>query len=143
MTQWLLLNYKLPAEPSANRVYIWRKLRRLGAVFFQDSLWILPQNARNHEQFRWLAGEIAERGGEATLWEAHPAFSGKEDELSALFKDQVNESYLDLLAQLEQPEADLDAISRQYQHIQLRDHFHSEMGQKVRQALLAYRGEET
>jgi hypothetical protein len=36
-------------------------------------------------------------------------------------------------------DADLDILSRQY-HILLKDYFRSDLGQRVRQALLAHRG---
>ena len=52
---WLLLAYKVPREPSANRVYVWRKLKRLGAVALQDAVWVLPATAHTRERFRWLA----------------------------------------------------------------------------------------
>ena len=39
---WLLLSYKVPREPTANRVSVWRKLKKLGAVSLQDSVWVLP-----------------------------------------------------------------------------------------------------
>ena len=35
---WLLLAYKVPRDPSASRVRVWRKLKRLGAVALQDAL---------------------------------------------------------------------------------------------------------
>jgi len=47
------------------RVYIWRKLKRLGAVLFQDVVWVLPNAARILEQFQRLAAEIVE-------WAARP-----------------------------------------------------------------------
>ena len=33
---WLLLAYKIPREPTAGRVYVWRKLKQLGAIAVQD-----------------------------------------------------------------------------------------------------------
>ena len=142
MTQWLLLHYKLPPEPSALRVSAWRKLKRLGAVLFQETVWVLPFTPRTQEQFQWLAAEIVEMGGEAALWEARPSLFGTGEGLIAQFCAQVDEGYQALLAQLESPDADLDALSRQYQQILSRDYFQSEAGQRVRQALLARRGVE-
>jgi len=66
--QWVLLAYRLPREPSTPRIATWRKLRRLGAAQLVDGLVALPLDNRNREQFEWLAGEIAEAGGDATLW---------------------------------------------------------------------------
>lgn len=68
MNQWLLLVYKVPNEPSARRVYVWRKLKRLAALLLHDTVWILPATAYTREQFQWLAAEILEmEGGEAHL----------------------------------------------------------------------------
>src|SRR5215213_12001994 len=44
--RWLLLIYTVPREPSANRVSIWRKLRRLGAILLHDAVWVLPRSPR-------------------------------------------------------------------------------------------------
>lgn len=143
MHKWLLLHYKLPAEPSALRVYIWRKLKRLGAILFQDAVWTLPNTPRTHEQFQWLTAEIIERGGEAMLWEAQLALPGKDDTLVGQFQQQVDQSYSEIMDQLGQPDSDLDVLSRQYQQIRLKDHFQSELGQQVQQALLDKRGVES
>jgi len=143
MHQWLLLHYKLPAEPSALRVYIWRKLKRLGAILFQDAVWTLPNTPRTREQFQWLTAEIIEMGGEATFWEAQLSLPGKDDVLVGQFRQQVDQTYSEILNQLGQPASDLDALSRQYQQIRLKDYFQSGLGQQVQQALLAKRGVES
>lgn len=141
MHTWLLLHYKLPAEPTARRVYIWRKLKRLTALLWQDAVWILPLTARTREQFQWLAAEISELGGEATLWEAHLALPTSEEMLVHWFTQQVESEYQALLAALTTPEADLAALSRRYQQAQASDYFGLPLGREVRAALLAARGD--
>jgi hypothetical protein len=37
--QWLLISHILPCEPSAPRVALWRKLKKLGAVLLYDALY--------------------------------------------------------------------------------------------------------
>jgi len=142
MAKWLLLHYKIPTEPSASRVYIWRKLKRLGALLFQDAVWVLPDTPRNMEQFQWLSAEIGEMGGEATFWSAQPALEGQDAGLIQQFASQVNRAYQELMAALRQPDIDLDAISQQYQLVKSRDYFNSEIGQRVRDTLLRGRGAE-
>ena len=55
--QWLLLLYKVPPEPTAHRVSVWRKLKRLGAILLHDSVWVLPPSTRTIEELRWLAAD--------------------------------------------------------------------------------------
>ena len=66
--EWVLLAYRLPREPSTPRIAVWRKLRRLGVAQVLDGLVALPADARTQEQLEWVADEIVDAGGEATLW---------------------------------------------------------------------------
>jgi len=54
---------------------------------------------------------------------------------------QVDTLYAELQADLARADADLAALSRRYQQIQGQDYFRSELGQQVREALLAAGGE--
>jgi hypothetical protein len=122
-------------------VYIWRKLKRLGAICHQDSVWVLPDTAYTREQFRWLAAEIVEMGGEAALWESGLLQGIYEEALARQFQEQVNPGYQEILDSLQSETDDLDSLSRKYQQILLKDYFHSELGQRVRKAILSHRGE--
>ncbi len=79
LKSWLLFLYKVPHDPSSNRVYVWRKLKRLGALLLHDSAWVLPMSPRSLAHFQELAAEIAELGGDSLLWEARLAV-GRQDE---------------------------------------------------------------
>ena len=75
---WVLLAYRMPREPSNPRVGVWRKLERLGVARLGDGLVALPADARTREQLDWLAEEILEAGGTATVWLATPASAAQE-----------------------------------------------------------------
>lgn len=140
MQPWILLCYKIPRQPTASRVYVWRKLKKLGAILLHDAVWVLPSNSRTLEQFQWLAAEIAELQGEATLWESTAALAGQEESVISQFQAQVEPQYQQILQELQQENADLAALSRKYQQILLQDYFHSALGVQVREALLQARG---
>jgi hypothetical protein len=70
--RWVLLAYRLPRVPSTPRSMVWRKLRQLGAVQLGDGLVALPADARTREQLEWVAEEVTENGGEATVWLGWP-----------------------------------------------------------------------
>jgi hypothetical protein len=140
MQFWVLLVYKVPPQPSARRVYVWRKLKRLGAVLLHDSVWVLPANDRTREHFQWLASEIVEMEGEAFVWETHLTLVGQDEILIKQFTDSVEVEYSEILTGLSEPECDLEALSRRYQQVKSRDYFQSEMGERVRQAIITARG---
>lgn len=138
--RWLLLLYKVPPEPTANRVSVWRRLKRLGAILLHDAVWVLPPSARTQEELQWLVADIHERGGDAMLWEASLCLDDRDEELVRQFIGQVDAAYADILADLERPAADLVVLSRRYQQTRLQDYFRSPLGERVRQALLSAGG---
>jgi hypothetical protein len=137
---WLLLLYKISPEPTSRRVYVWRKLKRLGAVLLHDAVWVLPDMPRPREQFQWLAAEIIEMGGEAWLWESRAALLGPEDGLVQQFIQQSEAAYRAILDDLEAEASDLAALSQRYQQARQGDYFQSALGQQVREALTSARG---
>jgi hypothetical protein len=140
MRSWVVLVYKIPREPAAGRVYVWRKLKRLGALLLHDAVWMLPETPWTREQFQWLAVEIKELGGEALVWESRMVLPGQDEALVQQFVADVDEAYQAILAALQQADADLAALGRQYQQVQARDYLQSPLGQQVRVALLQARG---
>jgi hypothetical protein len=135
MAAWLLLIYKIPREPTASRVYVWRKLKRLGALALQDAIWVLPATPWTREQFQWLAVEITELEGESTLWEATMLPPGHEASLIRQFTANVEQEYHAILTALQQPDPDLSVLARRYQQIGRQDHFQSALGPQVHAAL--------
>jgi hypothetical protein len=139
MAEWLLLTYKFPSEPSARRMYIWRKLKRLGALTIFDAVWVLPETPRTHEQFQWLTAEIQELGGEAMFWKAQAEVAGQEKALISQFQRQVEAMYHALLEQLEHEQIDVTAAAQEYQQIRQKDYFQAKVGRQIRDRLLAAR----
>src|SRR5438309_2670487 len=91
--EWVLLGYRMPREPSSPRIALWRKLKRLGAAQLLDGLVALPLDSRNREQLEWLADDVVEAGGEATIWIGSLASAGQERELAAAMAEAVASDY--------------------------------------------------
>jgi len=130
-TAWVLLAYKLPRDPSTPRSALWRKLRRLGAAQVLDGLAALPLDARNREQLEWLADEVVEAGGEATIWVGELASARQEREFAARMAAAVADDYAAVIAdaavaQVEaagQPRRTLGRLRRELRRIKARDYF--------------------
>ncbi|HEV2459651.1 MAG TPA: Chromate resistance protein ChrB [Ktedonobacterales bacterium] len=137
MQQWVLLVYKVAPEPSARRVHVWRKLKRLGAIVLHDALWVLPATPSTLEQFQWLATEIEEMEGSALVWEATLRLESQDRALVDRFVAQAEAAYRDILAALQLPDADRAALSKQFQQVQAQDYFRVALGAVVRGALAA------
>ncbi len=89
----MFLAYRLPREPSTPRIAVWRQLRRLGVVQLTDGLVALPLDARTREQMEWLADEVADAGGVATLWLAEAASAAQERALAGQMAAAIAEEY--------------------------------------------------
>lgn len=136
---WLLLVYKVPPKPTSSRVYVWRKLKKLGALLWHDSVWILPANAKSKEHFQWLAAEIIEMGGEVQVWQADSLLQRQAESLAHRFQAQADDAFQAILEQLLLPEADHSVLSQAYLQAQQSDYFNSTVGERVRKMLLSAR----
>lgn len=110
-SEWVLLAYRLPREPSGPRVTVWRKLRRLGAVQLVDGLVALPANAETVEAFGWLADEAIEAGGEAWTWRANGS-KAQDRVLRQQLKASVVEEYAALTADAKAASDDRRTVQR-------------------------------
>jgi hypothetical protein len=143
--QWVLLAYRLPREPSTPRIAVWRKLRRLGAAQLLDGLVALLLDSRNREQFEWLAGEIVEAGGEATLWVGMLASRAQERELAARMADAIASEYAALIADAQRVRGQapgprrrsLGRLRRELRRIRARDYFSPPEREQAQQAIAA------
>lgn len=139
MHSWVLLHYELPNKPSAKRVYVWRKVKNLGAVLLHDAVWVLPHTPRNFEQFQWLSTEIIELGGQSMLWKGQLPLTSQEELLVGQFTEKVDKDYAEILESLQQGAADLRKLALQYQLVKTRDYFQSDVGKRVYESLVAAR----
>src|SRR3954468_15192050 len=137
LKKWLLMVYKIPRKPTALRVSIWRKLKHLDALLLHDSVWVLPATPQTREHFQWLASEIVELGGEATVWASETALESQSATLAKEFSTKTDRAYKEIVTKLKRKNADRAALARQYRRVLARDYFRSTLGVKVRQALLA------
>jgi hypothetical protein len=108
----VLLAYRLPREPSTPRVTIWRKLSRLGAVQLLDGLVGLPADARTKEQLDWLADEVIEAGGEATLWVGRPGSAQQERAMAQRMAEAVAGDYRSVAADANEALGSVDRSPR-------------------------------
>lgn len=95
---WLILLYTLPASRAAARLSFWRQLKRLGAVALKTSAYVLPQRPEHEESLQWLAQQIREEGGEATLLRSADVDTLSPNDVIDLFQASRSEDYSAILA---------------------------------------------
>lgn len=120
---WVFLAYRLPREPSTPRISVWRKLRGLGVAQVLDGLAALPLSSRNRERLEWLAEEVTEAGGEASIWIAQAATAAQEEVLAYRMAEAIGQEYREL-AQVAEDAATGEPQGRQRALGRLRRHMH-------------------
>ena len=127
VSEWVLLAYRLPREPSTPRIVLWRKLRRLGALQLVDGLVALLADPKTTEAFEWLANEVVEAGGEAWTWRGQPGSKAQQQALRERMAVAIAAEYRDLLseakaAQSEPTRRTVERLRRELHRIEARDH---------------------
>jgi hypothetical protein len=93
---WLLLIHAIPPQPAYFRAKVGRRLARVGAVALKNSVYVLPAREQPREDFQWIAREILDEGGEATVCEASFVEGLRNDHVEALFRAARQADYAEL-----------------------------------------------
>lgn len=94
---WNLLIYRVPSQPSTQRVYVWRKLKGWGGLYLQQSVCVFPQHQELQQQLGKLRQEILEGGGEADLLTVTIEDPEQTQMLIGRFQQQIDEEYREFL----------------------------------------------
>jgi hypothetical protein len=67
---WLVLIYTLPAEPTRKRAFVWRQLKKLGAVYLRDGVCVVPDRPTTRAAMAASVDRIRLYEGQASLIQA-------------------------------------------------------------------------
>src|SRR6266568_6930683 len=100
-TSWLLLLFSLPTNRNTERVAVWRRLKKMGAVQIKTSTYLLPDEPAQYEQFQWLAKQIRDYGGDSTLVRAQEIEGLTREKVVSLFDAARDQDYAALRKSLQ------------------------------------------
>jgi hypothetical protein len=140
-----MLVYRLPRTPSTPRITLWRKLRRLGVAQIMDGVVALPADGESREQLEWLAEEVVQAGGEATIWLAQPATAAEHRALIRAMTERVEAEYHAIAeaARVAQSSGSVERrrtlarLRRELRRVGTRQYFPTREADKARQAVEA------
>jgi hypothetical protein len=152
--KWLLLVYRIPAEPTRLRATVWRRLKSLGAVYLQNSAAALPARDGAERALRRLRREILEMDGSAVLLSCSAVAGGQD--VVALFEAARDSEYEEILdkcvdfhaglekeyaanhftyGELEENEVELVKLRAWYEKVRARDVYGAPKRSEAAQAL--------
>lgn len=151
-TSWLLLLFSLPTNRNTERVAVWRRLKKMGALQIKTSTYLLPDETAQYEQFQWLAQQIRDYGGESTLVRAQEIEGLPREKVVAMFNDARANDYGVLRKALqsfitrrqkrdaEEAASELERLTRQFRAIREVDFFDSARGHDIAMLLRRAQG---
>jgi hypothetical protein len=112
-TNWLALCYALGTLPSRNRVFVWRRLKEIGAVYVRQSVAALPESDYLLAYFEELRTKIVKFGGKASL--IRMTFLDPEDEreVTELYNENIRRDYGTVERMLIGLATELEGITRE------------------------------
>jgi len=137
---WLLLVFTLPTTKASERVGVWRKLQRYGAMALPASGYVLPNTELNQERMEWLATAIRTHKGQASVVQAQSFDDLLPEQLERLFIEARSRDYQQLLHDVKKllalspsrrPAGHLKRIRRRFQEIQEIDFFETPLKGRV------------
>jgi hypothetical protein len=139
---WLLLLYELPTRRTSARVHLWRKLKKFGAVPLKTSAYVLPDEDVQYERFQWLATQIHDAGGEATLIRVAAIEGMRAEDIIKLFNEARAAEYDEVvrlgrgaLTNATEMGAELEKLERRFSEIRAVDYFNSPAADDARMTL--------
>jgi hypothetical protein len=99
--RWFMLAFTLPTKKASQRVEVWRKLQRYGAVPLGNSGYLLPNNPSNQERFEWLAQMIRKSAGEASVVSVQSIDNLTTPQLVARFSEARARDYQELIREVQ------------------------------------------
>lgn len=140
--EWLLFTYWLPAEPSRKRVFIWRQLKKVGALSTDGGGWLLPRRAPLPTKIADIAKTVEEMGGTTNLFIVSHFSDAQEQRTIAKFQQEREREYTEIIKEcrktlkhiereyqahqfnfeeVEELEGDLEKINRWFSQVKIRD----------------------
>jgi hypothetical protein len=149
--KWIVFIYKVPPKPTKYRAFLWREIRKYGAIYLQDGVFILPDLDDVHLFVGALSEKVQEFGGQEFTFLSSLFSEEKDQELIRQFNTSREEEYKELLPrirqlyelireeemwefseqQLQKLKSNFQKLLRRFQAIQARDYFETGFGKKM------------
>ena len=98
--KWLFLVHHVQTKNSKERVKVWRLTRKIGAVLYRNSVYVLPYSEEQNEDLHWLCQQIRDSKGEASVFITDSNDKIEDDELIKLFNVERSKDYEQVIQKL-------------------------------------------
>ena len=98
---WLLLVYRLPSDSSRARVAVWRDLKRLGALYLQQAVCVLPDRPGVRQRIEKVRARLRQLGGTSTFLTLRDVEPETQAEFESGLRTQSAKEYAEIVEECE------------------------------------------
>ena len=95
-SSWLVIFYDVPSEPSKLKVRLWRDFKRMGALYPQMSICIIPDNKENRENLERIEKMIIKDRGLLKI-QGRAITENDQNHILHIFRVERNKQYDEIL----------------------------------------------
>ncbi len=95
--KWLFLVSQVRTNNSRERVKVWRLTKKVGALLYRNSVYVLPYSKERMEDLQWLCQEIRDSKGDASVFISESHNAAENRSLIRLFQESRTTDYAALI----------------------------------------------
>jgi tetrahydromethanopterin S-methyltransferase subunit G len=127
--RFLQLVYRVPTNPSRARVAVWRELKRMGALYIQQAVCVLPDRDGVRERLDKVRERIDELGGESMLFVLADIEERERHGLITSFRENSAKEYAEIVEECE------TKFFKEIEFERFRENYTFEEAEEIRQDL--------
>lgn len=101
VNRFTVLVYRMPPKPTAARVAVWRLLKKIGAIYLQQSVCVFPDNSSLRKDLAPILRRITDASGEFHLLPLRGLDQNEGAKLIQQFQEQTSNHYQEIIENCE------------------------------------------
>jgi DNA repair exonuclease SbcCD ATPase subunit len=97
-SSWIVVCYDVPPEPSKLKVRLWREFKRVGALYPQMSVCIIPDTSETRKSMEKIVGMITDNGTVIKMLSKSISESDQK-QLTSMFRNERDRQYEEILGE--------------------------------------------
>lgn len=101
ITRFVLIVYRMPAKPTSARVAVWRRLKKAGAVYLQQSVCVFPDTPPMRRELQPILAKIDASSGSFHLLPLRSLSASEQEKLVEQFQAQSSKQFQEIIENCE------------------------------------------
>lgn len=98
---WIVVLYDVPSEPSKLKVRVWREFKKIGALYPQSSLCILPNSIENNKKINEISKIILTNGRFVKI-SANEMDDKEHEEILNMYREERDKQYDEIIEECQE-----------------------------------------